>query len=87
MSGLLTFVENLQSPVIHSFMAKGVLPKNHPLNYFTFGVKKKDEVFPMIEQSDLLIVVGFDFVEGPPKDWNKRMQSILHIDTLPAEMD
>lgn len=87
LSGLLTFVENLQSPVIHSFMAKGVLSKNHPLNYFTFGFKKKDEVLPMIEQSDLVIVVGFDFVESPPKDWNKRMHPILHIDTLPAEMD
>ncbi|RDW16742.1 acetolactate synthase large subunit [Oceanobacillus chungangensis] len=87
MSGLLTFVENLQSPAIHSFMAKGVLPKGHQLNYFTFGFKKKDEVLPIIEQSDLLIVVGFDFVESPPMDWNKTMQPILHIDTLPAEID
>ncbi len=87
MSGLLTFVENLQSPVIHSFMAKGVLPKNHQLNYFTFGFQKKDEALLMIEQSDLLIVVGFDFVESPPKDWNKKMYPVLHIDTLPAEMD
>ncbi|WP_462410085.1 acetolactate synthase large subunit [Neobacillus sp. Marseille-QA0830] len=87
MSGLQTFVENLQSPVIHSFMAKGVLPKNHPLNYFTFGFKKKDEVLPLIEQSDLLIVIGYDFVESLPKDWNKRMHPILHIDSLPAEMD
>ncbi|WP_318506535.1 acetolactate synthase large subunit [Bacillus sp. T3] len=87
MSVLLTFVENLKAPVIHSFMAKGVLPKNHPLNYFTFGFKKKDEVLPMIEQSDLLIVIGFDFVESPPKDWNKKMNPILHINPLPAEMD
>lgn len=84
---LLIFVENLKSPVIHSFMAKGILPKNHPLNYFTFGFKKNDEVVPMIEQSDLLIVVGFDFVESAPKDWNKKMRPVLHIDPLPAEMD
>ena len=87
MAGLLTFVENLKSPVIHSFMAKGVLPKNHPLNYFTFGFNKKDEVLPLIEESDLLIVVGFDFVEKLPKDWNKKMRPIIHIDPLPAEMD
>jgi acetolactate synthase I/II/III large subunit len=84
---LLTFVENLQSPVIHSFMAKGVLPKDHPLNYFTFGFNKKDGVLPIIEESDLLIVVGFDFVEKQPKDWNKKIRPILHIDPLPAEMD
>jgi acetolactate synthase I/II/III large subunit len=84
---LLTFVENLQSPLIHSFMAKGVLPKVHPLNYFTFGFNKKDEVLPIIEESDLLIVVGFDFVEKLPKEWNKKFRPILHIDPLPAEMD
>lgn len=84
---LLTFVDKLKAPVIHSFMAKGILPKTHPLNYFTFGFKKNDEALPMIEESDLLIVVGFDFVESPPKDWNKKMCPILHIDVLPAEMD
>lgn len=84
---LLTFVENLKPPVIHSFMAKGILPREHPQNYFTFGFKKNDEVVPMIEQSDLLIVVGFDFVESAPKDWNKKMRPVLHIDPLPAEMD
>lgn len=87
MTELRTFVENLQSPVIHSFMAKGVLPKDHPLNYFTFGFNKKDEVLPIIEESDLLIVVGFDFVEILPKDWNKKMRPILHIDPLPAEVN
>jgi acetolactate synthase I/II/III large subunit len=84
---LCTFVEILQSPVIHSFMGKGILPKGHPLNYFTFGVNKKDEVLPMIKESDLVIVVGFDFIESLPKDWNKNMRPVLHIDPLPAEID
>jgi acetolactate synthase I/II/III large subunit len=82
-----TFVEKLQSPVIHSFMAKGVLVKDHPLNFFTFGFSKKDEALPLIEESDLLIVVGFDFIEQLPKEWNKKGRPILHIDALPAEMD
>lgn len=85
--GILHFVEKLQAPVIHSFMAKGILPKNHPLNYFTFGFSKQDEALPVIEQADLIIAVGFDLVESPPKNWNPSMNPILHIDTLPAEMD
>jgi acetolactate synthase-1/2/3 large subunit len=84
---LRTFLEKLQSPVIYSFMAKGILPKDHPLNYFTFGFNKQDEVLPIIEESDMLIVIGFDFVEALPKDWNKKMRPILHIDPLPAEID
>ncbi|WP_242634632.1 acetolactate synthase large subunit [Bacillus timonensis] len=80
-------VEQLQSPVIHSFMAKGILPKDHPLNYFTFGLMKKDEALPLINESDLLIVIGYDVIEKPPMDWNKRKRPILHLDPLPAEMD
>jgi acetolactate synthase I/II/III large subunit len=87
MAELLTFVENLKAPVIHSFMAKGILPKDHLLNYYTFGFNKSDEVVPIIEEADLLLVVGFDFVEKLPKEWNKKMRPILHIDPLPAEMD
>ncbi|MDR4890408.1 acetolactate synthase large subunit [Fredinandcohnia sp. QZ13] len=82
-----TFVKQLQSPVIHSFMAKGILPKDHPLNYFTFGLMKKDEALPLIDESDLLIVIGYDVIEKPPMDWNKRKCPILHLDPLPAETD
>ncbi|MEH7085561.1 acetolactate synthase large subunit [Neobacillus drentensis] len=84
---LLTFVETLQSPVTHSFMAKGVLPKEQPLNYYTFGFKENDEVLAGLKEADLLIVIGFDFVEKLPKDWNVKKLPVLHIDSLPAEIN
>ncbi|WP_042456653.1 acetolactate synthase large subunit [Neobacillus dielmonensis] len=84
---LRTFVNTLQSPVTHSFMAKGVLDKEHPCNYFTFGFSEEDEVLPGINEADLLIVIGFDFVEKLPKDWNTKKIPVLHIDTLPAEIN
>ena len=84
---LLTFVEALQCPVTHSFMAKGVLPKEHPLNYYTFGFKENDEVLPGLKEADFLIVIGFDFVEKLPKDWNVKKLPILHIDSLPSEIN
>lgn len=80
-----TFINTLQSPVTHSFMAKGVLDKEHPSNYFTFGFNENDEVLAGIDQADLLITIGFDFVEKLPKDWNKKKIPVLHIDSLPAE--
>ncbi|MEH7306181.1 acetolactate synthase large subunit [Neobacillus drentensis] len=86
-SELLPFIETLQSPVTHSFMAKGVLFKEHPLNFFTFGFKENDEVGPGLNEADLLIVIGFDFVEKLPKDWNEKKLPVLHIDTLPAEIN
>lgn len=85
--GILHFVEKLQAPVVHSFMAKGILPNDHPLNYFTFGFSQQDEAVSLMEQADLIITAGFDLVESPPKDWNPSMHPILHIDALPAETD
>jgi acetolactate synthase I/II/III large subunit len=84
---LLTFVNTLQAPVIHSFMAKGVLAKEHPLNYYTFGFKENDAVLPGLKEADLLIVIGYDFVEQLPKDWNEKKLPVLHIDTVPAEIN
>lgn len=79
------FVNTLQSPVTHSFMAKGVLHKENPSNYFTFGFNENDEVLTGMNEADLLIAIGFDFVEKLPKDWNQRKIPVLHIDALPAE--
>ncbi|WP_160722944.1 acetolactate synthase large subunit [Bacillus sp. USDA818B3_A] len=80
-------INTLQCPAANSFMAKGVLPKDHPLNFFTFGFKENDAVLPGINEADLLIAVGFDFVEQLPNAWNKNKLPILHIDTLPAEVN
>lgn len=79
------FAEKLQSPVTHSFMAKGLLSKYHPLNFFTFGFNENDLVLSGMEEADLLIVIGFDFVEGLPKNWNKKKTPVLHINALPTE--
>lgn len=82
---LQTLIEKLQSPAIHSFMAKGVLPKDHPQNFFTFGFKENDAALAGLKEADLLIVIGLDFVEKLPKDWNTKKLPVLHIDSLPAE--
>ncbi|MCM3109408.1 acetolactate synthase large subunit [Lederbergia lenta] len=81
------FVEQLQAPVTHSFMAKGILAKDDVLNFFSFGFQENDDILRGISEADLLIVIGFDFVERMPKDWNKTKIPIIHLDTLPAEVD
>ncbi len=81
------FIEKLQAPVTHSFKAKGILSKNHPQNFYTFGFKEKDEVLRGIDEANLLIVIGFDFVEKLPKEWNKKKIPIIHIAAVHAESD
>jgi acetolactate synthase-1/2/3 large subunit len=84
---LQNFINALQSPVTQSFMAKGILKKDHPFNFFTFGYKENDKVLAGINEADLLIVIGLDFVETLPKHWNQNKLPVLHIDTLPAEIN
>ncbi|MBS4218741.1 acetolactate synthase large subunit [Bacillus sp. FJAT-49711] len=81
------FIERLQAPVTHSFTARGILPKQHSLNYYTFGFEENDLVLSGIDEADLLIVIGFDVVERLPKEWNRRKRPVLHIDVLPAIVD
>jgi acetolactate synthase I/II/III large subunit len=81
------FIAQLGCPVTHSFMAKGILVKGHPQNYYTFGFNEKDYVLRGIEESDLLVVIGFDFVERLPSEWNRKNIPVIHIDNLPAELD
>jgi acetolactate synthase I/II/III large subunit len=84
---LQTLVDTLQVPVAHSFMAKGIIPKGHPSNYFTFGFSEKDEVIAGLQEADLIITIGLDLVETPTKNWNEHKIPVLHIDTLPAEIN
>lgn len=85
---LRVLAEALQVPVTHTFMAKGVLPPDHPLNMYTVGLQMKDYVLCGIHEADLIITVGYDFVEYLPMYWNEHNpRPIVHIDTQPAEVD
>ena len=61
-----TLAETLNIPVVTSFMATGVLPKDHALNMFTLGQPFVDHVDRALADADLLVSIGFDPVEYPP---------------------
>ncbi|MET3292406.1 UNVERIFIED_CONTAM: acetolactate synthase-1/2/3 large subunit [Brevibacillus sp. OAP136] len=85
---LQAWAEALGVPVTHTFMAKGVLPPDHPLNMYTVGLQMKDYVLCGIHEADLIVTVGYDFVEYLPIYWNEtNPRPIIHIDTCPAEVD
>ncbi|GAA0603515.1 acetolactate synthase large subunit [Virgibacillus siamensis] len=82
------FAEEANIPVANTFMAKGVLPSDHPLTLYTVGMQEQDYVLCGFDTADLIITVGYDFVEYLPKYWNdEAMHKIVHLDTLPAEVD
>ena len=82
------FARRLHVPVVHTFMAKGVMPDSDPLSLYTFGLHGRDYSTLAIEQADVVLAVGYDFVEYAPCFWNpNRDKRLIHIDTFPAEVD
>ena len=81
------FAEDLHIPVAHTFMGKGAMPWTSPMNLLTVGVLPRDYELAGLDESDLVIAIGFDFVEYDPRSWNPRGdRRIVHIDSLPAEI-
>ncbi|USK61402.1 acetolactate synthase large subunit [Peribacillus asahii] len=84
---IVTFIEKLQSPFTETFMAKGVVPENHPLHLQTIGLPEGDFVNQAFYRADLVITIGYDPIEYGPQKWNKLLASIIHIDVNGAETD
>lgn len=82
------FARDLNIPVLHTFMSKGVMPDDDPLSLFTIGMRVRDYANLALEQADVVIAVGYDFVEYAPCWWNpNRDKQIVHVDLSPAEVD
>lgn len=82
------FVEQTGIGVLSTFMAKGAVAREDPRCLFTVGLGQRDYGMLALEAADLVICLGYDMVEYPPRLWNPDgTKEILHIDFLPAEVD
>ncbi len=82
------FARGLHIPVLQTFMAKGIVPDSDPLSLYTIGLLARDYTSVVMEQADVVIAIGYDFVEYAPCFWNaRRDKRIVHIDASPAEVD
>lgn len=82
------FIDSANIPIASTFMAKGIVPFEHPMNQFNVGGKPYPPGLRPLHASDLVIAVGFDLVEYDPVTWNKdRKRNIINIHTVPAELD
>lgn len=61
------FVAETGSPVLTTYKAKGVVSEHdpHALGHYIGGVAEE----PIMRAADLLVLYGFDPVEGPPQKW------------------
>lgn len=81
-------LKKISFPICNTFMAKGAAGHQYEHNLFTIGLQSRDHVTCAIEESDLIICVGYDIVEYSPQFWNPDgSKRIIHIDFDPAEVD
>ncbi|HLR63513.1 MAG TPA: acetolactate synthase large subunit [Lentibacillus sp.] len=81
------FVRKVRIPVVHSFMGKGAISWEDDLSLLTAGIGGNDYITCGFNEADLIITVGFDIAEYPPKNWNRSNTQIIHVDTEEAETD
>ncbi|MDP6459924.1 MAG: acetolactate synthase large subunit, partial [Candidatus Hydrothermarchaeota archaeon] len=81
------FAESYGIPVITTPLSKGILPTGHELSFGVISPLCPTVTLKLIQRSDLIITVGYDFLEIDVKLWIKRNAEIIHIDYLPADVD
>jgi len=83
-SGIRSACKRLKIPALVTYKAKGVIPDDHPWfgGVFTHGLIEQK----LIEQSSLLIGVGFDPVEILPRPW-KYPQPVLSFSSWELPTD
>ncbi|QGJ68966.1 Thiamine pyrophosphate-requiring enzyme [Planctomycetales bacterium 10988] len=87
-SQLREFVEQTGIGVVCTFMGKGCVDLDDETCCFTIGLQDRDFTAQAVEESDLVITLGYDMVEYPPRLWNPHGErKIIHCDFIPAEID
>ncbi|MFZ3089735.1 MAG: acetolactate synthase large subunit [Nitrospirota bacterium] len=82
------FAEHLQIPITNTFMGKGSIDYRNPLSLFTVGLQARDWIMCGFDRADVVIAIGYDFVEYSPDKWNyNKDKKIIHLDVVTSEID
>ena len=84
---LTEFAEKLKLPVINTMMAKGAIPFDNPYSLWTVGIPMEDYQTKVLENASLVICIGYDIIEYAPNKWHLNNADIIHIDSLPADIN
>lgn len=83
---VIALATQLQIPVVHTFMAKGIIRETHPLSVGPLS-SAKDYSHYGFDWADVVITIGCNASEGHPQYWNPDGDiPTLHIGKTAAEM-
>ncbi|MBB1078823.1 acetolactate synthase AlsS [Limosilactobacillus sp. STM2_1] len=89
-SALRKLLSDYSLPVVETYQAAGVVSRDlEKQSYFgRVGLFRNQVGDQLLQQSDLVITVGYDPIEYEPRNWNKENNlRIVNLDTLPAQID
>jgi acetolactate synthase I/II/III large subunit len=84
---LRAFVARHRLPVVSTLMAKGQVAEDGPAFVGVLGRAARDVVAECCRPADLVVAVGYDPVEFNYEEWVRKDLPIVHIDTVPADLD
>lgn len=91
-AALTRLAEHLDVPVVHSLMAKGLLPDDHPLVMGMPGFWGLEFTNRYCRDADVVLAIGTRFAETDASSWDPRFtwrippSRLLQIDIDPAEI-
>ncbi|KRL86751.1 acetolactate synthase [Lacticaseibacillus pantheris DSM 15945 = JCM 12539 = NBRC 106106] len=76
-------------PVVETFQGAGIISHEQIDNFFgRVGLFRNQPGDELLQQSDLIITIGYDPIEYEPRNWNAAADArIVNIDSLPSEID
>jgi acetolactate synthase I/II/III large subunit len=79
--------EKLRAPVLETFMGKGAVSWRIPTHLTAAGTRGRDWSDEAFAKADLILAIGFDYIEYSPNRWNKERKPVIHISRTEAEVD
>src|SRR3989454_5656204 len=75
-------------PVVHTYMGKGSIPDDDSLSLYAIGIDRKGPAGIALDKADLVMTIGYDFVEYPQGGWKtEQNRRIFLFASTPAEVD
>jgi acetolactate synthase-1/2/3 large subunit len=76
-------------PVVETFQAAGVISHELEEHYLgRVGLFRNQPGDILLHKADVILTVGYDFVEYEPSKWNKdHLRVIIHLDEIAADLD
>jgi acetolactate synthase-1/2/3 large subunit len=88
-AALQDFIERNHLPVVGTFQAAGAVGAHLFENFGgRVGQLANQPADQLLDAADLVITIGYDPVEYPPSEWNRRKKcKLIHVDVLPVDLD